>query len=78
MANIETVSSATAINAVVDNNTLNPASTHKNAIVHITLKFRDVTFTPDDLYDALDAQWPVVASSKTSLSHNHFDFTITA
>lgn len=52
----------------------------KPTIVTVELKFNGVTFDPSDLYDALNAQWPVVASDKDNrggFEQGDFSFTIT-
>lgn len=76
MAAIETVQTASSTNTDVDNDTLNPALDAPNRIlVTVNLEFVGVTFTPNDLYDALDAQWGTVATNKVP-ARNHFDFVI--
>jgi hypothetical protein len=75
------VSSAAATAAAIDDNTKNPAvapGTSGRHVVHITLHFDGVTYTPDDIYDMVDAQYGTVTSPKSpeGQAHGNFIFTI--
>ena len=73
------VTGATATNTEMDDDNVNPASNVANDfIVHCTLKFRGVEFIPNDLYDALDAEWGTVSSDKGTQARNCFEFVIEA
>jgi hypothetical protein len=60
----------------VDNNALNPDVNSLRQTVHVTLQFDGVAFVPDNLYDALDAQYPTVASDKSTMSRGCYIFNI--
>jgi hypothetical protein len=60
------VTSAANTNTAMDDGTLNPDQTANRSIVHITLVCEGVTLSPDDIYDALDAEFAVVAGEKDS------------
>lgn len=76
--------SASDTNTQMDNGTLNPdvdadplTGVNRNAqIVHITLVCQNVTVTPDDVYDALDTEFAVVAGEKTTMSRGTWIFNI--
>lgn len=75
--------SAAATNTQIDNDTLNPdvvatgqGNTRNRKIVHITLVCEGVTVTPDAIYDALDAQFAVVAGEKDTYSRGTWIFNI--
>ncbi len=75
---IDTVQTATATNSDVDDGVLNPDSTAPGrTTVFVTLEFHDVNFVPDNLYDALDAQYGTVAGNKVQ-ARNHYHFVISA
>lgn len=76
MAQIETVKTATATNTDVDDGVLNPDSTAPNrTTVFVTLEFVGVNFVPDNLFDALDAQYGTVATNKVP-ARNSYHFVI--
>lgn len=74
---------ASATNTQIDESTLNPdqtasASTGVRArqVVHCTLVFEGVSFVPDNLYDALDAQYATVAYEKDTAARGCYIFNI--
>lgn len=80
MANV-TVSDATATEALTDDATLNPtvtsaADTGNKKIVHITLEIENVDLDIDTIFDALDTEYAVVQSPKSSMSHGVYIFNI--
>lgn len=78
MPNIDTPLSAAQTVAQVDDNARNPNQTQDRAVVHVTLVFDGVTFVPDNLYDALDAQYGTVAYEKDAAGRGTFIFNISA
>lgn len=75
------VKSAANTNTQMDNNDLNPtvtsaAGTGNRKIVHITLVCENVDVTPDDIYDALDTEFAVVAGEKDTFSRGTWIFNI--
>lgn len=72
---------ASATNTQVDADDLNPTDVVGSAgrrVVHVTLVFDGVTFTPDALYDALDAQYGTVGYEKDVASRGTYIFNIAA
>lgn len=78
------VTSAATTNTQMDNASLNPDALMAPAnvardkrIVHITLEIEgNVSVTPDDIYDALDAEFAVVASPKSTMARGCWIFNI--
>lgn len=67
---------AAQTNTAIDNDTLNPTQTNNRAVVHVTLVFEGVSFNPDNLYDALDAQYGTVSYEKDQASRGTYIFNI--
>ena len=78
------VKPAAATNTQIDESTLNPDQTagagtgHTRQVVHCTLVFENVSFVPDNLYDALDAQYGTVAYEKDTVARGCYIFNISA
>lgn len=77
------VSDATATNAAVDSDAKNPAiapGTNDRTVCHITLVFQGITYTPNDIYDMVDAQYGTVTSPKSpeGQAHGTFIFNVAA
>lgn len=70
--------SAATTNTQVDNDALNPTRTSLRKIVHVTLVFDGVSFVPDNLFDALDAQYGTVAYEKDLASRDTYIFNISS
>jgi len=72
------VLSASTTNAQIDDDNLNRTRTNNRQVVHVALVFDGVNFVPDDLYDALDAQYGTVAYEKNVASRATYIFNIGA
>lgn len=76
----ENVTGATiaASNTAIDADGLNPTPTGKRRMVFCTLIVDNTSVTPDAVYDALDAQFPVVKADKdaNSLTRDNWIFNI--
>lgn len=77
------VKAAAATNTQMDNADLNPdvaapaATGIKNRrIVHVTLVVENMTLSPDDIYDALDTEFAVVAGEKEMMTRGTWIFNI--
>lgn len=69
---------ATTTNTQLDDDALNPTGTSNRQVVHVTLVFDGVSFVPDNLYDALDAQYGTVSYEKNTASRGCYIFNIAA
>lgn len=68
---------AAATNTQMDDTVLNPVSTGTSRrIYHITLVTEGIALDPQDVYDALDAEWAVVAGEKNYMSRGTWIFNI--
>lgn len=76
MAANKVVTDAATANAQMDNAALNPTGTANRQVYHITLVAQGVSIDPDNIYDALDAQYATVAGEKNYLSRNCWIFNI--
>jgi hypothetical protein len=64
---------------MLDNNVQNPPITNlQRRVVHVSLVFDGIDFDPDDIYDALDAEYPVVAYEKNQAARGCFIFNLSA
>lgn len=71
------VKTASETNTMVDNDVQNPTVTNlQRTVVHCTLVFDGLDFNPNDLYDALDAEYDVVAYEKNQAARGCFVFNI--
>lgn len=73
--------SAAATNTQVDDDNLNPTQAVSSGangrhVVHVTLVFDGVDFIPNDLYDALDAEYGTVAYEKDVATRGTYIFNI--
>jgi len=67
---------ATATEAQIDNDALNPPRSSNRQVVHVTLQFEGVTFNPDTLYDALNSAYGTVTGGKNVQSRDTHIFII--
>ena len=81
IAAINTPISATASNTQAEDTTQNPTSVlvePGTQVVHVTLKFRGVTFDPNVLYDGLNSAYGTVACEDSTLARGCYRFLIEA
>lgn len=80
MAVTNTVQTASATNTQIDDSVLNPTVTNTTGrqVVHVTLVFDGVDFIPDDVFDALNAEYGTVATDKNVNARGCYIFTISA
>lgn len=69
--------SAAATRTKLTERSTNPTSNADPTIVTVTLKYKGVTYTPEAVYDALDAAYGTVATDKDANSRGNLHFTIT-
>jgi hypothetical protein len=87
MANIQTPISAAETKAQMENAVQNPeikvggseASGGSDLTVTVNLHFASgQTFSPKELYEALDAKYGTVASMESTVARNNYNFLISA
>jgi hypothetical protein len=67
----------TQIDDDVRNPSVNPGAQGRH-VVHCTLVFEGVEFIPNDLYDALDAEYATVAYEHDAVARGCYVFNISA
>ena len=69
---------AAATKTSLENAVENPKTKNIRQIVHVTLIFDGVEFTPVGLYEALDTKYGTVANERDAAAHGNYIYRVSA